>query len=124
MTALIVREAAIGDLAWLAKLPALTTLELYPGRWVPLPDVKGLAHAPKLKVLKIYKEGPLDLAPVAALKELEDLTLNGPDAAALPPLASKDRLRRLELTSTDITSIEGLRGAAAPKFFRICIPTA
>jgi internalin A len=95
----------------LAALPALVTLTLSGAK---VDDPKPLGRLPRLTTLSLARVAtppvPDDLAWLANLTQLEHLYLDGTAITNLAPLAAMASLRELSFSSTEVTSVEPLKG--------------
>ncbi|MDH3671763.1 MAG: TIR domain-containing protein, partial [Gammaproteobacteria bacterium] len=105
ISGLNVNRTQVSDLAPLAKLTGLQTLDL------SSTDVSGLAPVSKLTGLQtlVLSNTPVsDLAPVSKLTGLQTLNLGRTQVSDLAPLAKLTRLQTLVLTSTPVSDLAPL----------------
>ncbi len=80
-----------------------------------LADVAPLAALTELQRLDLAGTQVSDLAPLAALNELRSLDLNGTHISDLTPLAALTELQRLDLAGTQVSDLAPLKGLTALK---------
>jgi len=122
LRSLSVVGAPIMNLAPLRPLTKLTSLWLRAGR---LTDLADLPHFDSLRTLDLtLLKDVHDLSPVAAMRDLRELSLGGlPKIAALPNLKDCRALRTVRLGSmTNLTDLSGLAAAPALKELEFTAP--
>ena len=103
-------ERNLKDLAPLAELTALRSLDLHGTHVVDLVPIAGLAA---LQSLYLYGTQVADLAPLAGLAALQGLLLANTQVADLTPLAGLSLLQTLSLDGTQVSDLGPIAGLSA-----------
>ena len=99
------------DLKWMTGLTNLTNISISAGK--KLTSFEGIPSLPALKRIYIHGAAPADLTPlVTALPGLEYLTLNGCTIADLTPLTALAKLEDLSLYGSTLKDFSPLAGCA------------
>ncbi|GEM_PF-2517858 len=106
---MVLNENPIADLSPLTGLRKLAHVGLRANRIV---DVTPLGTLPTLRGVDVSENQISDVSPFAELPALWDLVAIKNPIADLSPLGASTSLRHLVVNYTQITSLDGLRGAA------------
>ena len=106
---LTVAETGISDIAPLANLIALTSLNL---SRTQITDIRPLGSLVNLKQLRLGRTHISDIAPLADLRALEWLELEKTPISNLSPLADLTALELLDLGGTQVSDLRPLAGLA------------
>ncbi|MFT5684642.1 MAG: hypothetical protein ACI8RZ_005586 [Myxococcota bacterium] len=112
---------ALGDLSWLPRFPALTSLGLSCARGAHVTSLAPLSALTGLTTLTVKEhqvEAPLDITPLSGLTELESVTLPELLGIDFTPLHGLPRLRSISIADSNYFSAP----RPAPSLYRSLRP--